>query len=208
MNEPWTLGAESTIYRIERWGKSLLLKQRPEKPYLLDAIDAHLRTFRTNRECKMLTVARELSVPTPTVHWIDKANHIIVMDYIEGYQLRQLVNNASSKKLRLLCNEFGRLIGLLHSGDMVHGDPTTSNVLIDESSKMWLIDFGLAELNATVEMKGVDLHLMKRAFETTHWDFQETMLDSALEGYRKHIGKEAEQIVQRMEEIRERGRYH
>lgn len=208
MDKPLTLGAESTIYLIERWGRSLLLKQRPEKPYLLKAIDAHLRASRTNRECKMLTIARGLNVPTPTVHWVDKTNHIIVMDYIEGHQLRQLVNDVSSKKLKSLCNEFGKLIGLLHEGDMVHGDPTTSNVLVDRSSKMWLIDFGLAELNATVEMKGVDLHLMKRAFETTHWDLQGAMLDSALQGYRKHIGTEAEPIIQRMEQIRERGRYH
>lgn len=208
MDEPWTLGAESIIYRIEQWGRELLLKQRPEKPYLLEVIDAHLRASRTNRECKMLTVARALNVPTPAVHWVDKTNHIIVMDYIDGHQLRQLVNEVSSKKLRSLCNEFGRLIGSLHSGDMVHGDPTTSNVLVDGSSKMWLIDFGLAELNATVEMKGVDLHLMKRAFETTHWDLQETMLDAALQGYKKHIGTDAGPIIQRMEEIRERGRYH
>ena len=208
MEEPWTLGAESTIYLIERWGRPLLLKHRPKKPYLLESIDAHLRSSRTNRECKMLTVARELSVPTPAVHWVDLAEHTIVMDYIDGKQLRQLANEVSSEDLRSLCNEFGRLIGLLHSGDIVHGDPTTSNVLIDKNSKMWLIDFGLAEMNATVETKGVDLHLMKRAFETTHWELQDVMLDASLEGYRKHYGLDAESIIQRMEEIRERGRYH
>ncbi|NHJ13950.1 MAG: Kae1-associated serine/threonine protein kinase [Candidatus Thorarchaeota archaeon] len=208
MKEHWALGAESVIYRIERWGETLLLKQRPKKPYLLEAIDTQLRQSRTSRECKMLNVARSLGVPTPAVHWVDKSEYAIAMDYIAGTRLRELVQEVSPKNLENLCSEFGRLIALLHAGDVVHGDPTTSNVLIDELGKMWLIDFGLGEMNATTEMKGVDLHLMKRAFETTHWDIQDKMLDATLGGYKEALGDSADPIMVRMEEIRERGRYH
>ncbi|UCH04455.1 MAG: Kae1-associated serine/threonine protein kinase [Candidatus Thorarchaeota archaeon] len=208
MAEQLTLGAESIIFRLDQWDREFILKHRPPKPYLLKAIDDLLKLSRTNRECKMLTVARSLGVPTPAVLWIDRKQHTIAMDFINGTQLKQLVSEASERKLRELCEEFGRLIGLLHDGGVVHGDPTTSNVIVDKQSKVWLIDFGLAEMNATVEMKGVDIHLMRRAFETTHWDLEDTMLESALVGYRRTMREEAEEVLSRANEIRTRGRYH
>jgi len=153
------MGAESTIFRTEQWGRPIILKWRPEKPYLLKEIDGLLRRTRTNRECRMLTYARALGVPTPAVHWADCANYMIAMDFIEGKQLKQLAAEVSFSKLHELCHQFGRTIALMHKGNVVHGDPTTSNVLIDTTSRLWMVDFGLAEWNATIEMKGVDLHL-------------------------------------------------
>lgn len=204
----WAMGAESTIFRTEQWGLPVILKWRPEKPYLLKEIDESLRRTRTGRECRMLTYARALGVPTPTVHWTDLASYTIAMDFIEGRQLKQLADKVASPKLHELCYEFGRLIALMHRGNIVHGDPTTSNVLVDNKSRLWMVDFGLAEWNATVEMKGVDLHLIHRTLETTHWDQQEAMLTGTLEGYVSLLGSDAEPVLSRMEAIRERGRYH
>jgi TP53 regulating kinase and related kinases len=201
-------GAESCVYRIKKWGKTLAMKSRPEKGYLLPEIDKSIRSRRTSRECKMLTYVRQLGVPTPAVYSIDKANHSIIMDYIEGKQLKELVANLPKRKLVVLCREFGHYIGIMHSANVVHGDPTTSNVIMDSVSKMWFIDFGLAEKNATIEMKGVDLHLIQRALETTHWDCQNLMFEAVLEGYTQTVGFQSAQILSRMNSIRERGRYH
>ncbi len=203
-----TLGAESAIYIVECWGMTLALKWRPSKPYLHNEIDKLLRTSRTSRECKMLTFARTLGVPTPAVHSVDISNHSILMDFIEGQQFKHLVNISSKKRITTLCNEFGKLLGIMHMSNIVHGDPTTSNAVVDTKSKMWLVDFGLAEKNATIEMKGVDMHLLRRAYETTHWALQETMLDSTMEGYIEISGDNAEAVLSRADEIRERGRYH
>lgn len=206
--EPWNIGAESIIYRLEQWGHTMLLKHRPQKPYLLKEIDEFLRTSRTSRECKMLTVARNLGVPTPTVYWVDVHRHSIAMEFLQGKQLKQLVAELAVDKLQEISNKFGKMIGLLHSGGVVHGDPTTSNVIVNQRGNMWLVDFGLAEMNATVEMKGVDLHLMKRAFETTHWDFEAIMWSASLDGYKTIHTEETDHVLSRVEEIRERGRYH
>ena len=203
-----TLGAESAIYIVEYWGMALVLKWRPSKPYVHNRIDKLLRTSRTSRECKMLTFVRALGVPTPAVHSVDISNHSILMDFIEGQQFKQLVNTSSKKRITTLCHEFGKLLGTMHMSDIVHGDPTTSNAVVDMQSKMWLIDFGLAEKNATIEMKGVDMHLLRRAYETTHWALQETMLESTMEGYVEISGDDAEAVLSRADEIRERGRYH
>ncbi|KXH76508.1 MAG: hypothetical protein AM326_02700 [Candidatus Thorarchaeota archaeon SMTZ-45] len=201
-------GAESVIYKIDQWGFPFVLKWRQEKPYLLKDIDSQLRRSRTSRECKMLTISRTLGVPTPAVYSVDLDNHTILMDFIAGTQFKQLAGQLSQSTLISLCHRFGRLIALLHAGDVVHGDPTTSNVIVDEKSRLWIVDFGLSEMNATIEMKGVDLHLIHRALETTHWDIQEDMLDATLEGYVDLLGNTAEPTLSRMNEIRERGRYH
>jgi TP53 regulating kinase-like protein len=208
MKKAWYIGAESIIFKIKRGNQWYLLKHRPEKSYLLNAIDSLLRDLRTSRECKMLAIARKLGVPTPAVYAIDKTNHTLLMDYIEGKQLKEIVDIVPRDNLHKLCYEFGGLIALLHQGDVIHGDPTTSNVIVDRNSKLWLVDFGLSEMNATVEMKGVDLHLIQRAFETTHWNHQETMLERTLDGYIDRIGDAAKDVLERMSEIRERGRYH
>ncbi|RDE13068.1 MAG: Kae1-associated kinase Bud32 [Candidatus Thorarchaeota archaeon] len=206
--EPWAIGAESTIFKTEQWGRPIILKWRPEKPYLLKEIDEQLRRTRTSRECKMLTYARLLGVPTPAVHWTNLASCTIAMDYIEGRQLKLMAGTLSRSLLHELCYRFGQSIALMHRGNVVHGDPTTSNVLIDGKSRLWMVDFGLAEWNATLEMKGVDLHLIHRALETTHWDQQEDMLAGVLEGYMSLLGSDAELAFSRMKSIRERGRYH
>ncbi len=201
-------GAESVIYKIERWGLPFVLKWRQDKPYLLKEIDSQLRKLRTSRECKMLTISRALGVPTPAVYSVDLENYTILMDFITGVQFKKLAAQLSRTDLISNCHGFGKLIALLHEGNVVHGDPTTSNVIVDEKSRLWVVDFGLSEMNATIEMKGVDLHLIHRALETTHWDIQEDMLNATLEGYVDILKDAAEPIITRMSEIRERGRYH
>ena len=156
----------------------------------------------------MLTVARSLGVPTPAVYSVDLLNHVILMDYIEGIQFKQMANTLSSARLAEMCHQFGHLIAVLHGGDVVHGDPTTSNLIVDPNFNLWIVDFGLSEMNATVEMKGVDLHLIRRALETTHWDLEEAMLEATLAGYLDTLGDNANDAISRMSEIRERGRYH
>lgn len=202
------IGAESTITKVTIWDRSFVLKSRPSKPYLIPEIDRLLRVSRTSRECKGLTTARSLGVPTPAVHSIDLHDFSILMDHIPGNQLKQIAGSLSTDHLGRLCHRFGEDMARLHRGGIVHGDPTTSNLLVTTNDKLWMIDFGLSEMNATVEMKGVDLHLIRRALETTHWDLQDEMLARTLEGYSEASGPDAEPVLSRMEAIRERGRYH
>ncbi|MHA1958882.1 MAG: Kae1-associated kinase Bud32 [Candidatus Thorarchaeota archaeon] len=203
-----SIGAESTIYLIERWGREFALKWRHEKPYLHPEIDRQLRTARTSRECKMLNFVRINGISAPAIHAINLVDNTIMMDFIKGEQLKQIIPTISTKRLRSFCNDFGKIIAELHNSGVVHGDPTTSNFIVDSHDNLWVLDFGLAEWNATAEMKGVDLHLVRRVLETTHWEVQEAMLEATLEGYVSIACDEAEQALSRMEEIRERGRYH
>lgn len=71
----------------------------------------------------------------------------------------------------------GRAIAKLHAADIVHGDLTTSNVMIrsgstnsniENNDNVVIIDFGLSSVQAVPEDKAVDLYVLERAFLATH----------------------------------------
>jgi TP53 regulating kinase-like protein len=60
----------------------------------------------------------------------------------------------------------------LHGVGIIHGDLTTSN-MIYANGDIYLLDFGLGALTATVEDKAVDLFLFEKAFIATHPHLEE-----------------------------------
>ncbi len=58
----------------------------------------------------------------------------------------------------------------MHEAGVVHGDLTTSNIMIknDENHSIVFIDFGLASTQPNIEDKAVDLYVLERAFISTH----------------------------------------
>jgi TP53 regulating kinase-like protein len=66
------------------------------------------------------------------------------------------------------------VIGKLHDADIVHGDLTTSNMIVKQEASgelgtsVVLIDFGLGMMKPTQEDKAVDLYVLERAFVSTH----------------------------------------
>jgi TP53 regulating kinase-like protein len=60
----------------------------------------------------------------------------------------------------------------MHDAHIIHGDLTTSNLLLRSaanSKKLVFIDFGLAKLDCrSSEDKAVDLYVLERAFLSTH----------------------------------------
>ena len=61
--------------------------------------------------------------------------------------------------------KIGRIIGNLHLNEIIHGDLTTSNILIvkeDNDLKIYFIDFGLSIVSNHLEDKAVDLYVLER----------------------------------------------
>ena len=77
-------------------------------------------------------------------------------------------------KLLSIAKSVGVAIGKLHDAEIVHGDLTTSNLMIkatvdgELTSEVMLIDFGLGMMKPTMEDKAVDLYVLERAFTSTH----------------------------------------
>jgi TP53 regulating kinase-like protein len=54
---------------------------------------------------------------------------------------------------------------------------------------------------------GVDLHLMRRALESVHFKVARDSYENILMGYQEEIGKGAEDVIRRAEQVGKRGRY-
>ncbi|NJE77382.1 Kae1-associated kinase Bud32, partial [Thermococcus sp. ES12] len=185
----------------------LIIKHRISKRYRIKEIDQKLRKERTVREARILHRAKEFGVNVPYVYEVDLKDMKIVMEFIEGERLKEYLEKIPIEERLKLCREIGRQIGKLHEAGIIHGDLTTSNMILREG-KIYFIDFGLAEFDNTVEAQGVDLHLLKRAMESTHYKWFEKGFEAVLEGYGEVRGKEkAQELKEKIEEIESRGRY-
>lgn len=75
------------------------------------------------------------------------------------------------ERILLMARQIGEAIGKMHDAEVVHGDLTTSNIMIRSSNnEVVFIDFGLANMKPIVEDKAVDLYVLERAFISTHPD--------------------------------------
>ncbi len=72
------------------------------------------------------------------------------------------------EKLESIAQKVGSAIATMHDAEIVHGDLTTSNIMIRNNEEVVLIDFGLGAMKPTAEDKGVDLYVLERAFISTH----------------------------------------
>jgi len=198
-------GAESLIYMSEYEGKKVLVKERIKKSYRIKEIDEKLRKERTRREVNLLRRAREISVSTPQVLHVDEKNHKIIMEFIDGIRIKEFLNSANEDKIKKVCFEIGKLIGKLHSNKIVHGDLTTSNMILKDG-KIYFIDFSLGNFSTRIEDFGVDLNLLYEALKSTHFKILDVCWNSIANGYKTEF-KDAEKVFRKMEEIEKRARY-
>ena len=201
-------GAEASLF-LEDWqGRRVIMKRRLPKKYRLPEIDEKIRAYRTVHESQLLHYAKKAGVLTPTIFMVDLADSNIIMEFVEGKQVKQILDNLSSEERQSLSRHIGELIGRLHCNSIIHGDLTTSNMILTPRGKVVFVDFGLGEKTVELELRGVDLHLMKRAFQSTHFCYAEECFNAVLEGYAKVVGVEvAKKVLLKIGEIEKRGRY-
>ena len=160
-------GAEAEICVSKYMNYNVVEKRRVHKSYRINYIDDKLISSRTREEAKLMIEARNKGVSVPIIYDVDLVNGIITMEYLKGKRVKDILNNLSEKKRQTLCKKIGESIARFHNNDIIHGDITTSNmILLDD--KVHFIDFGLGEKNSEIESKGVDLHVLMEALESTH----------------------------------------
>jgi TP53 regulating kinase-like protein len=199
-------GAEAELFLIKWNGLKAIKKIRKPKKYRHLELDNQLRRTRTNHEADIIHRAKNHGVPTPLLYQVDNKNGVIVMEYINGTKIRDLVDQLDDQEKYNLFNRIGYYAGLLHKAGIIHGDLTTSNI-IKSGNRVVFIDFGLSEVNYEVEKRGVDLNLMNRMLTSTHFNHQEILLEAFKKGYRVSMKSEAEEALTRMVEVSKRGRY-
>jgi TP53 regulating kinase-like protein len=201
-------GAEASLYLADWHGRRVMMKRRLPKKYRPSRLDMQIRNYRTMHEPQLMHEAKKAGVSTPTIFLVDIKNAMIIMEFIEGKQVKQLLSDIGRSERRRLCVRIGELIGKLHKIGIIHGDLTTSNMILDLSGKVFFVDFGLGEKTRELEARGVDLHLMKRALQSTHFRFVEECFDAVIDGYSKVLDAETvKTVLDKIREIERRGRY-
>ncbi|KAJ4396683.1 serine/threonine-protein kinase bud32 [Gnomoniopsis smithogilvyi] len=222
-----TQGAEGLLYRTTYLHPTLpaALKYRPSKPYRHPLLDARLTKQRILAEARILARCRRDGVPVPGVYCVDEAGGWLLLEWISGVPVRVGVNawlgtkseeevltSGRNQELVDLMRRVGAAVGSLHTACVVHGDLTTSNMMLRPregeqgvlDGEIVIIDFGLASQGTHEEERAVDLYVLERAFLSTH-PRAEKLFDQVLEGY-KTAFKGSKSVLRKLEDVRMRGR--
>ncbi len=190
-------GAEAILY-IEN---DKLIKERIKKNYRIDEIDNKLRKYRTRSESKLM---QNSSINVPKIISVNDKTMKIEMEYIQGELIKNILDNLEKKEREKLCEQIGEQIAILHNKNIIHGDLTTSNMILKED-RIYFIDFGLGFSSLRIEDKAVDLHLLKQALESKHYKVFEECFNSILKGYKKSANYN--ETIERLKKVETRGRY-
>ncbi len=185
------MGAEAVVALR---GHSVVKKRIP-KDYRIAELDTKLRRERTRLEAKIQSDARRAGVPTPILEAIDSFS--ITMERIEGPPVSSVMSEA-------IAEDIGAVLCALHSAGIVHGDPTTRNMILS-AGKVYMIDFGLSSYDRSLEARGVDVHVFFQTLQATDDRFP-ALRDAFLAGYARNCSNAA-LILEKVNEIKERGRY-
>jgi len=199
-------GAEASILL----SKDVVIKDRIPKSYRIQILDNKLRKSRTKKEAKLLEKAGKL-IPIPKLIKTDNKEKI-EMEYIKGQKLSEHLD--SLKNAISICKTIGKQIAKLHDAGIIHGDLTTSNMILSKKKKagviepaevLYFIDFGLGFHSDRIEDKAVDLHLIKQALEAKHFEKHEKFFNAITEGY--EASEKVEEVLNRLKKVESRGRY-
>ena len=186
-------GAESNIVKSQYLGEKAVIKDRIPKGYRVPEIDNKIRKARTKEEAKLLSDAKRAGVKTPVLYDVDLENKSILMEEIEGSIVKDIINDDLAFKI-------GCEISKLHSADIIHGDITTSNIML-QGNNLVFIDFGLGRYSNLDEDKAVDLLVLKKSLQSIDYNLALKYFDLVLKGY----GNET--ILNTINDIESRGRY-
>lgn len=208
-------GAEARVYRGTFLGRSVIIKERFPKLYRHPEVDEKLTRRRTTQEVRSILRCRRAGINAPVVYFVDYTTHCIFLeDIIHSVTVKDHIASAQASEqnpqdLQTLADKIGETLAQMHDEDVIHGDLTTSNMLLvsgaeDQNMKLVLIDFGLSYISALPEDKGVDLYVLEKAFLSTH-PKTETLFERLLKSYTAS-SKKSSVVLKKLDEVRLRGR--
>jgi TP53 regulating kinase and related kinases len=202
-------GAEADVFRGDWCGLPAVYKVRNPLPYRLPQLDTMIRSQRTVHEAQMIHMSKLAGVSAPNLYYLSPPQALLVMEYLKGRRLKTLLQEVElrDEEIPEIGEEFGRAMGKLHAAGIMHGDLTTSNVIVD-GGRVSLIDFGLAIRSHRLEDHAVDLRLIKETLTGAHNAASKRFMQSLLSGYSSVVGRaRAAAAVKKLAEIERRGRY-
>ncbi|KAK7859784.1 ekc/keops complex subunit tp53rk [Quercus suber] len=203
-------GAEARVFESNFVGKRSVIKERFSKKYRHPTLDSKITLKRLNAEARCMTKARRLGVSTPVLYSVDPVLHTLTFEYVDGPSVKDILLEFGShgiieEQLDDIALQIGDAIGKLHDGGLIHGDLTTSNMLLKSgTNQLVLIDFGLSFTSTLPEDKAVDLYVLERALLSMHSSCGNVM-DRVLAAYQKS-SKQWSSTLNKLAQVRQRGR--
>jgi Kae1-associated kinase Bud32 len=193
-------GAEAKLYRDISEGT--IVKDRIAKSYRIKELDDSLRKARTKREASILQKIKLISDFAPQL--IKQEDTKLTIGYVDGRILKQVLDEKPE-----LAFQTGRIVAELHKKNIIHGDLTTSNMILNKEGNIVLIDFGLSFVSARAEDKAVDIHLFRQALDSKHVAVAEKAFQNFLKGYKEAYSEDhsdPETVLERFKIVEARGR--
>ena len=191
-------GAEATIYKKDNF----IIKKRIKKYYRIKEIDEKIRKLRTRREAKIMKRVSTI-INIPKIFKSNENSKEIKMEFIEGKKLSLYLDKFNPKEQKNISKKIGETITKMHNANIIHGDLTTSNMILKED-KIFFIDFGLGFHSAKIEDRAVDLYLLKQAFVAKHFENFKIIFREILKNYKPNNRKK---ILTQLEKVEKRRRY-
>lgn len=153
----------------------------------------------------MLSKSKDAGVRSPYLYFLDALHYELIMEFIEGVSLKDVLSSD-------LAFRIGQYVGSLHSKNIVHGDLTTSNFILDRNSRknsdLVMIDFGLSFFSERLEDMASDLRMFKEVLSSMHHEIYSYAYSSFVDAYLSSSHTErAKKTLKKVREIERRGRY-
>ena len=196
-------GAEAKLYKTTYIERESVVKERQRKKYREKSLDNKILKERIRTECTLLSKAKKAGVRAPVVYKVDLKKFAITQEFISGKTLKEeLLEGNNTKEI---CKKAGKEIGKMHSANLIHGDLTTSNIILHNNILVFL-DFGLGAISSKIEDKAVDLLVFKKTFLATHYNI-EKQWKLIEEDYSKEF-KQGKQVLIHLKDVEARARYY
>ena len=147
-------GAEARLYTGEFLGQEVVVKERFSKKYRHPALDSQLTKDRHKAEARSLLKCKQIGVRVPTMFLCDNTQFIIVMQNLSQAttakdSINKLLADNKRGELVKLAKLVGGVVAKMHQSGLIHGDLTSSNILVENTEdgyQLSMIDFGLSSL--------------------------------------------------------------
>ncbi|CAO3661542.1 unnamed protein product [Umbelopsis vinacea] len=200
-------GAEARVFELKSFlthPSGCIVKEQFSKTYRHPVLDKQLTAKRVAQEARCLFRCRKAGIDTPALYLVDPETATIYMERVVGRTLKDIIIEGNADN-NVLADAIGVALAKMHNVDVVHGDLTTSNLMLrDEESSLVIIDFGLSYVSKLHEDKAVDLYVLERAFSSTHPQ-TEQVFERILGSYKRQSQHSKATLI-KLEEVRLRGR--
>jgi serine/threonine protein kinase/tetratricopeptide (TPR) repeat protein len=138
-------GGQGEVYKAvdKRLGRTVVIKVLPPD---LTVKEANLKRF--EREARLASSLDHPNICTIFDLGEDGNVHYIAMQYVEGRNVRQLVNGRplELKSALSIAVQVADALAAAHARGIIHRDIKAGNVMVTDSGQVKVLDFGLAKL--------------------------------------------------------------